>query len=195
MTAADTHTPQGKPVRRRALRWLRTVLLIPVALVALLLVAVAALYVPGVLNAVAHKVLPMVEESAGMKIGVEDLSLGFPLRLAVEDASVVMAETGDTMLTARRAEADLEILPLLRGHLGVKRAEVTGAFYQMGGADSLYIGAVADSVIVRSASMTMSASRIDVGLARLAGARIRLLMGTEGKEKTDTAPSAADMEI
>lgn len=195
MTAADTHTPQGKPARRRALRWLRTVLLIPVALVALLLVAVAALYVPGVLNAVAHKVLPMVEESAGMKIGVEDLSLGFPLRLAVEDASVVMAETGDTMLTARRAEADLEILPLLRGHLGVKRAEVTGAFYQMGGADSLYIGAVADSVIVRSASMTMSASRIDVGLARLAGARIRLLMGTEGKEKTDTAPSAADMEI
>ncbi|MDE5971352.1 MAG: hypothetical protein K2G94_01245 [Muribaculaceae bacterium] len=195
MTAADTHTPQGKPVRRRALRWLRTVLLIPVALVAMLLVAVAALYVPGVLNAVAHKVLPMVEESAGMKIGVEDLSLGFPLRLAVEDASVVMAETGDTMLTARRAEADLEILPLLRGHLGVKRAEVTGAFYQMGGADSLYIGAVADSVIVRSASMTMSASRIDVGLARLAGARIRLLMGTEGKEKTDTASSAADMEI
>ncbi|MDE5959109.1 MAG: hypothetical protein K2G59_02960, partial [Muribaculaceae bacterium] len=67
--------------------------------------------------------------------------------------------------------------------------------YQMGGADSLYIGAVADSVIVRSASMTMSASRSDVGLARLAGARVRLLMGTEGKEKTDTAPSAADMEI
>lgn len=184
----------AKP-RRRAARWLRVILLIPLVMILLLILAVGSLYIPGVLDAVAGKVLPMVGESSGMKISADDIRLRFPFRLSVSDVMIVTAQTGDTMLTAGRADVEVRLLSLLRGHVGVDRAQVTDASYRMGGRDSLYVGAVADSIVVTSADLAMSMSGIDIGSARLAGARVRLFIGAGGSEKTDTAPSETDMVI
>ncbi len=170
-------------------RWLRWLLLLPAALIALVVGAVALLYVPGVLNRVASWVLPSIEESTGMKIETADIRLRFPLTLSLEDALVV--QRGDTMLTLERAEVKVKPMALLGGRIKIGDAVIRNAFYRMGGADSLYIGARIDSVGT-AASMNLGFSHIDVKHADLNGARVLLLMGTDTtttpKDTTATKP-------
>ncbi len=172
-SAPEKEKTQPQRRRRRWWRWLLLLLLLPVVLV---VAAVALLYVPGVLNQVASWVLPSVEESTGMKIEVADLRLHFPLTLTVKDATVI--QRGDTMLTLERADVNVRPLAALGGKLKIGDATVRNAFYQMGGPDSLYVGAQIDSVGA-AASLDFSFKHIDVKHADLNGARVRLLMGPD----------------
>ena len=187
--------PKAAAPRRRRPWLLRVVLALVLLPVVLVLAAVCSLYIPGVLDYVASKALPSVEQSTGMKIDVDRISLRFPLRLRLEGALVLAPESADTMVAVRRFDASVNPLELVRGRIGITSAEALGAFYQMGAADSLYVGARVDTLSVDDADMTFSLSSINVGSARLAGGRVKLLMGTGGSEKTDTAPSSTDMVI
>lgn len=184
----EQSAPEKKPQRRRRhwLRWVLFLLFLPLILVA---GAIALLYVPGVLNRVAAWVLPSVEQSTGMHIEARDLRLHFPLTLSVDDAVVI--QRGDTMLTLGRADVDVRPLALLGGKVKIGDATLRDAFYQMGGADSLYIGARIDSVGA-AASMNLDFSHINVKHADLNGARVLLLMGTDTtetpKDTTATKP-------
>lgn len=189
--SAETQTeihPRPRPKRRRLLRWLAAIALLPVVIV---LLAVGALYVPGVLNSVASKVFPALEKSTGLHIEAADIALGWPLRLSVTDALVTDINAGgDTMLTARRLEASVNPLPLLRGNIDVTSARLRGAFYQMGGPDSLYLSASIDSVGA-AASLNLSRGLINLDHADLNGARVLLLMGPDTTATPpDTTPTA-----
>lgn len=174
----EQNAPEKQTPRRRRHWWrlLWLLLLLPVVLV---VGAVALLYVPGVLNGIAGKVLPSLEKSTGMHIEVGDLRLRFPMTLSVEDATVI--QRGDTMLTLGRADVNVRPLALIAGKLKIGDATVRNAFYQMGGPDSLYVGAHIDS-IGAAATLDLGFTHIDVKHADLNGARVRLLMGPDTTE-------------
>lgn len=186
----DAKATVRRPRRRfRPLRWLGWLI---VGIILLVIAAVGSLYIPGVLNLVASRVLPSVEKSSGMHIEVEDISLRWPMRLRLERALVVdMTAGGDTMVAAREASVSVNPLALLGGRLGISNAEIRNGFYQMGGVDSLYIAVNVDS-IGAAASLALDFSDIDVGHADLNGARVLLLMGPDTtstpKDTTPTAP-------
>lgn len=169
--APEKQTPPRRRTHRW--RWLRLLLLLPLVLV---IGAIALLYVPGVLNFVAGKVLPSVEKSTGMHIELGNLSLRFPLTLSLEDATVI--QRGDTMLTLERADVNVRPMALLGGKLKIGDATVRNAFYQMGGPDSLYVRALIDSVGA-TATLNLAFDHIDVKHADLNGARVLLLMGPD----------------
>lgn len=180
--APDKQEPRR---RRHRWRWLWWLLLLPVVLV---VGVIALLYVPGVLNRVASWFLPSIEESTGMHIEVANLNLSFPMTLSLEDA--LITQKGDTMLTLGRAEVKVSPLALLGGKLNIGDATVRNAFYQMGGPDSLYVGARIDSVGA-AASLNLGFTHIDVKHADLNGARVLLLMGpdsTESKKDSISTP-------
>lgn len=179
--------PDAKQPRRHRLRkWLIGTLLLPVAI---LLLALCSLYVPGVLDLVASRVLPSVERTTGMEIAVEDIRLRFPLDLKVENALV--KQHGDTMVALRNARVDVAFWPLLKGSLKVNDAVVRDAVYKMGGPDSLYIRAAIDSVGA-SAAMDLNFTHIDVDHAGLDGADVLLVIGPDStassKDTTATRP-------
>ena len=136
--------PQEPKKRSRRRRWLRWLLLLPVVLIVLPVVAIGLLYVPGVLNSVASRVLPSLEESTGMHIETSDIRLRFPLTLSVEDATVT--QRGDTMLTLERADVKVRPMALLGGKIKIGDATLRNAFYHMGGPDSLYVGPRIDPI-------------------------------------------------
>ena len=185
-----TEETTTRPVRRhhRLRNWLIALVLTPIVLV---LAAVCSLYVPGVLQAVGSYVFPKLEPTLGMSIRTGNIRLRFPLRLEVDDALVINSATADTMITARQALVTVSPLPLLKGDIDVTRAEILQGFYQMGAADSLYVGVRVDS-IGAVARMNFQKGVIDVGHADLNGARVRLIMGpdttTTPKDTTATSP-------
>ena len=183
----EQKAPDKQEPRRRKhhWRWLWWLLLLPIVLV---VGVVASLYIPGVLNKVASWVLPSIEESTGMHIEVSNLSLKFPMTLSLEDA--LITQKGDTMLTLSRADVKVRPLSLLGGQLNIGDATVRNAFYQMGGPDSLYVGARIDSVGA-AATLNLAFTHIDVKHADLNGARVLLLMGpdsTESKKDSISTP-------
>lgn len=182
--------PAEKPRRRR--RWWRLLWLIPAVPLALVVLVVVLLYIPGVLNRIGSWVLPKVEDASGMHIEVADMRLRFPLTLRVEDALVI--QRGDTMLTLRRADVAVNPMPLIAGKVKISDAVVRDAFYQMGGADSLYIGARIDSVGA-AAVMNLSFSEINVKYADIDGARVLLLMGTDTTETPKDTTATKQMLI
>ncbi len=180
---------------RRLLGVLRGLGVTVASLVLLVTAVVGLLYVPGVLNRVATWVLPSVEEASGLRISAEDIRLRWPLRLSLERALVLdMKAGGDTMVAARSASVAVNPLTLMRGHIGISNAEIRDGFYQMGGADSLYISVNVDS-IGAAATLAMDFSDIDVDHADLDGARVLLLMGPDTTETPKDTTATAPMTI
>lgn len=173
----------------RALAWTGRILAGVILLVA---AVVAVLYIPGVLNRIAAKVLPAVEKSTGMKIEAENIALSWPLRLRVDRAAVI--EKGDTMVSADRLNVSVNPFRLITGRLAVRNAEILGGAYQMGGADSLYIRVEVDSVGAE-ASLSLDFKDIAVDHADLLGGRVRLLLGPDSTEKKRDTTATARMSI
>lgn len=185
-------TAPTRPVRRALLKVLRALGYVAVSLVLLVVAAVGVLYIPGVLNRVATWVLPGVEQSSGLRIETENIRLRWPLRLSVDGALITdLKAGGDTMVMARELQVSVNPLSLWRGNLDISNAEIRNGFYQMGGADSLYISVEVDSVGAQ-ARMALNFSEINVDHADLNGARVRLLMGPDTtstpKDTTPTTP-------
>ncbi len=181
--------PRGSHVFTRLLRCVGWT----VAGIILLVVAiVGVLYVPGVLNRVAVWVLPSVERSSGMRIQVEDISLRWPVRLTLDNALVVNEK--DTMIVARTVAVNVNPLALAKGRLNISNAEIRNGFYQMGGADSLYIAVKVDS-IGAAASLALNFSDIYVRHADLNGARVLLLMGSDTTETPEDTTEVSPLTI
>ena len=85
---------------------LRAFLWTLLGLVLLLIAIPILLYVPVVQDFAVKIATQQVSKSTGMKIGIGKLRLGVPLKLKVEEASVIMAN-GDTMRTSDRLAVDV----------------------------------------------------------------------------------------
>lgn len=166
-----------------------------ISAVILVIAVAAALYIPAVQNFVKDIALREVNKSTGMNISLDRLRLRFPLSVGLDGVTVVEA-TGDTMVTAASIEADVKLMPLLKGTIDVASASLRDAYYQMGNADSaMWLKARINELDADGIALNLSKGEIDLQKAMLNGAKVSLLMNDSITTPTDTASAGAPMLI
>ena len=85
-------------------------------------------------DAIRKAVLTKLNSTPGTEVTVDALRLRFPLRLDID--GVNMVQDGDTLVRARKLQADVALLPLFAGEATVRDAFLADARYQMGTPDS-----------------------------------------------------------
>ena len=110
-----------------------------VGVAGLLLLVLLMLYLPPVQDFAVGKALGMLNSKGDMHIGVKKLRLTFPLDLRID--SLTMATPG-MEIAASRADASIEVLPLLKGHVNTGLIGLRDAVVNIGTPDSsLYMRA------------------------------------------------------
>lgn len=165
---------------------LRRVLKCLAALIIVILLLPALLYVPFVQDFAVDKALSMVNSSmSDMKIGLGKLRLRWPLKLELDSLTVV--QYGDTMVTARRADLDVELRALLALDVKVE-GTLSGVGYNMGGPDSaMAITARIDRFDLDRSTYGIRTGNIDLSRAAVDGARINVAINY-----TDTVAAPKD---
>ena len=101
----------------------------------LLTLVVVLLYIPPVQDFAVKKALAAVNSAGDMKIEVGRFRLTFPLKISVDSAA--MSAPGMEIF-AGKAEADIALMPLLKGEVRGRRIELRSARVDMGGPDSAF---------------------------------------------------------
>ncbi len=159
-------------------------------IVGLVTLAVVLLYIPPVQDFATRQALSMINKGGDMKIGVGKLRLRFPLRVAIDSASFA---TPGIDIFAGRAEADIALMPLLKGEIRGERVELRRARVDMGGPDSAFQMNAALSyarVIDGGYNLVTQNIAVDRLLADGADVAIKILPDTVPEpEPTDTVSS------
>lgn len=166
--------PAPRPRRHRAVRIiLRTLLCL---IVAILLIPVL-LYIPPVQTFVKNIACSMLSKSTGMNISVGKFRLAFPLKLDVADV-LILEQSGDTMLAAGSAKADIAPLPLLKLDVQLRRLSLQRAYYRMVSPDSSMILKLraADLALGANSSIGIKSSQIDITRAEGSDGDVSLYM-------------------
>lgn len=154
------------------------------SIVILVLAIPALFYIPAVQEFAKDYAIKEVRKSTGMDIALNRLSLKFPLNLQLDGLTVIEA-TGDTMVTARSADIDVALTPLLRGKIKVRGAQLDHATYRLGTPDSaMFLTARIDRFNLDGSDLNFAFSRIDIGRAILDGGDITLIL----KDTTTVTP-------
>ncbi len=144
--------------------------------VILVILVPVLLYIPPVQDWAVGFATDKVNSATGMDIHVGRLRLKFPLRLAVDDVSVLQAP-GDTMLTARHASVAVRVLPLLRGHVDVDGLSLDSAFYQLGTPDSvMWLRAHIAKGDISATDILLKDNTINLDRADISGVDVSLRM-------------------
>ena len=101
---------------KKILRWTGIIILTPVLLFVVLFIL---LYIPPIQNFLREKATTIASEATGWEIGIERISLSFPLNLVVKGVEVV--DKQDTLLTAGELMVKVQLWPLIK-----KQVEVNG---------------------------------------------------------------------
>lgn len=108
-------------MKKKYVRWTLWAIASPFILFIILCILV---YLPPIQNFLVDKAAVYASEATGMKITVGHISLSFPLNLVVTDVEATSQEN-DTLLSVRRLQVDVQLLPLLK-----KQVEVDGISIQ-----------------------------------------------------------------
>lgn len=166
------------------------------SLVALIVLAIIALYLPFVQDYAVGMVLDSVNSGGEMTISLDRARLTFPLNLRVDN--LMIRQQTDTMLVARKIRAKLGVLPLLTGRVGVNDLEIDSVRYAMGNADSvMQLSAQIDLFRLSRSSVRLSDMDIDLGEALLDGGNVALNIknDTTTVAPADTVTSPVQMNI
>lgn len=186
--APSPEDPKGTVKHRRHLirsPWLRIPLKILFWLVVVILLIPVLLYIPPVQNMVKNIACNMVHKSTGMDIGIDRLRIRFPLDVELNGVSVVEA-TGDTMVSARSAVADVRFMPLLKLDVQLERVQLNDAYYRMVSPDSSMILAIraGNLEVGANSSFDIKNSELDLTSASLTDGRMSLFMNVWKQQNT-----------
>lgn len=123
----------------------------------LLLVAgtVVSLYSPWLQETLRTHLVDALNRDGKADWSLDSFRLRFPLSLDLGGLAVVSG--GDTIVAAGRLEADVALLPLLKGEIELSTLEAEGARYVMGAPDSaMYMTLAAGSLSLSPASVRLS---------------------------------------
>ncbi len=148
-------------------------------------------------DAIRKAVLTKLNSTPGTEVTVDALRLRFPLRLDID--GVNMVQDGDTLVRARKLQADVALLPLFAGEATVRDAFLADARYQMGTPDSAMMLVIeADTLHLKPAMVKFSPMEINVEAGRIAHGTVTMITNpfAPTAEKTaEPADSAAAMKI
>lgn len=145
-------------------------------LVFLLLLPVL-IYIPPIQDFLKNVACNVASDATGMKISIDRFRLKFPLDIAL-DGVVVIESTGDTMVVAKEAIADLKLIPLFDLQIQPERLSLNHGMYRMMSADSsMLLKAQIESLSLRGENeVDLSHSIINLNKVELAGGNISLKM-------------------
>jgi len=148
-------------------------------------------------DAIRKAVLSKLNSAPGTEVMVDALRLRFPLRLDID--GVRMVQDGDTLVRARKLQADVALLPLFAGEATIRDAFLGDARYQMGTPDSAMMMVIeADTVHLKPAMVKFSTMEINVEAGRIAHGTVCMLSNpfAPAAEKTvEQAESTMAMKI
>ncbi len=170
-----------------AVKWaVATVILIAAGLV-------VALYTPVTQDAIREKAVEALNRRPGLDARIDTFRLRFPLRFTL--AGVSLVEDGDTLVSARRLDADVAMLPLFVGNIDVRRLRLNDAYYRMGTPDSaMYLRLRAGAVTLNTAGVKISPMDINAVDGEIAHARVSITLSPDSSP-TDTVSEQSPLEI
>lgn len=164
---------------KKVLLWGSAVLCVPVALSILLAIL---LYVPPVQQWMLRKAAYHASRKTGMEVSVGRVRLAFPLDLSMEDVLVVqpgdsLPQAKDTVASARRVVADVQLMPLL--HKQVEVDELTFEGLKLNTVNLIAAAKVRGTVgklALVSHGIDLSGSTVRVNQAILEDARLQVAL-------------------
>lgn len=159
------------------------------SLILLMLIPVL-LYVPFVQDFAVGIATEQMAKSTGMKVEIGKLRLGFPLRLKVENTTVIQAN-GDTMLTSGLIAVNVKLKPLFTGRIEVGGASLENSFYQLGNSDSIiWLRANISKADITDTDIDLKKGDIALSRADIDGVRVKLrILSDSTVTPPDTTPS------
>lgn len=109
----------------KALKWVGIVVITPIILFIILALLI---YFPPFQNWAVGRVTAYASQNTGMEIGVERVSLEFPLDLGITGFKMIrpndsLPQVRDTVADVRKVIADIQLLPLFRGKVEINALE------------------------------------------------------------------------
>lgn len=167
--------------------WLRRTLKTIAAIILVILLIPVALYIPPVQTFVKNIACNMVRKSTGMDISIDRFRLRWPLDVELQGVSVVEA-TGDTMVKAKSAIADIKLRPLLGLDVQLNRLQLIEGYYRMVSPDSSMIMTIDAGLldVDDKSSFNLKASELILNKALLRDGKVSLYMDVWKKQTTPT---------
>ena len=186
--------PKTSPVKRHVIRprWLRITLKTLMWIVIAVLLIPVLLYIPPIQDLAVSIAEKQVAKSTGMEIKIGKFRLSFPLKVHLQDVSVLTAQR-DTMASVGDAIADVRLMPLLKLDLKLNRLDLEKGYYRMVSADSsMILGIRAGLLTVDDrSSMDLRNMHLSLNKALLRDGEVSLYMDVWKKKPTpqDTTKS------
>ncbi|MDD6701568.1 MAG: translocation/assembly module TamB domain-containing protein [Bacteroidales bacterium] len=188
----EQEKPAETPLRqRKPRRWYNYVLRVFLAMVLFVLLIPVMLYIPPIQDFAVGVATRQVKAKTGMDIGIGRLRLTFPIRVHLQDVYIVEA-TGDTMVQAREAIADVKLMPLLKLEVKLNTLRLDDGYYRMVSADSSMVMAIRAGMLEvdDKSEMNIATSQLSINRAKLRDGHVSLYMDVWKKKETpDTAAS------
>lgn len=110
-------------MKKKYVRWTLWTIASPFILFIILCILI---YLPPIQNFLVDKAAVYASEATGMNISVGRISLSFPLNLVVTDVDAASPHN-DTLLSVRRLQVNVQLLPLLKKQVEVDGISLQGA--------------------------------------------------------------------
>lgn len=190
------HKLPGSDHGRKVPGWVRVPLKVLACIVAAVVVLPLLLYIPPVQRGAVKLACGIVQKETGMKIEIGSFSLKFPLDVVLADVKVIEA-TGDTMVMARKAVADVKLLPLLKLDVKLNKLQLEDGGFRMVMPDSSMIMKIrAGFLEVDSrSSMSIAKSRLILNKATLRNGDVSLYMDVWKQKYTPKDTTATPFYI
>lgn len=185
-----------RPVKKHLIKttWLRRTLKTLLGIFIFILLIPVLIYIPFVQDLAIKIASDQVEKSTGMKIGIGQFRLSFPLDVHLKDVYVVEA-VGDTMVKAKELVADVKLLPLFKLDVDVNKLQLIDGYYRMLSADSSMLMKIKAGFLEvdDKSSVDIRKSEIVLNKTVLRNGNVSLFMDVWKKKPTpeDTTSSTA----
>lgn len=170
----------------------KSLLWIILSVIALVTLAVVALYLPPVQDFAVRKALSAVNADPARHVDVRQLRLSPPMHLTINDAAYIEAD--DTIASVDMLDLDISVLSIIRGNIGVDELLLDGIKFNMGSPDSaMCIRSHIDHARLAEAEIGIKSKIADIGLLTIGGTGFSLDMKPDNTVPADTARSTAPL--
>lgn len=176
-----------------ASKTLRIFLWVILGILLLLCGIVGAIYTPWAQAAIKDALVQAINSNPDVTVELRSIRLTPPLKLNIN--GLTMSSNGDTLIAANALEANVKILPLLKGTVEIDKLFLEKGRYQLGNPDSAMMMVLkADTLDISPASVQLGSMDIDIKDGRIAHASVSMI----SRPDTATAPqpeSSQQMKI
>lgn len=173
---------------KKIFKWVGIVLLTPVILFIILF---TLLYIPPIQNYLRGIATEYASKATGMKIGIERISLSFPLDLVVKGVDVV--QEPDTLLSLKQLTVKIQMLPLLKKDVQVDGIELKDVMVNsMNLVEGMKVQGSLGNLFIESHGINLGKEEATINKINLADADIKLCLNdtTETPKDSTSTPLA-----